>query len=184
MYLFFAGPRTRSQVAKKGERDGQIKEAVKLTVNVEKVKVMAKPKNRAKKETATKAERVLKEKPPGDDNNNNNNNCWESKEKPIERQLISILEHIDSDSENVIQNTEKQRVELLEALRTDLETESRSEKEQEQVRDTSYTLEELRQFLAKSSLRSRFAFVSELESTTQVRGDVKNLKETSINLCL
>lgn len=180
--LIFAGPRTRSQVAKKGEGDGQIKEALKLTVNVEKIKVMAKPKNRSKKGTATKTDRVLKEKAPGDDNNNNNNNCLESKEKPREKRLISILEHIDSDSENVIQNTAKQRVELLEALRTDLETESRSEKEQEQVRDTSYTLEELRQFLAKSSIRSRFAFVTELESTTQVRGDDKNLFENSINL--
>lgn len=180
--LIFAGPRTRSQVAKKGEGGGQIKEAVKLTVNVEKIKVMAKPKKRSKKETATKTDRVLKEKAPGDDNNNNNNNCLESKEKPRETRLISILEHIDSDSENVIQNTAKQRVELLEALRTDLETESRSEKEQEQVRDTSYTLEELRQFLAKSSIRSRFAFVTELESTTQVRGDEKNLLEHSINL--
>lgn len=176
--LIFAGPRTRSQVAKKGEGGGQIKEAVKLTVNVEKIKVMAKPKKRSKKETATKTDRVLKEKAPGDDNNNNNNNCLESKEKPREKRLISILEHIDSDSENVIQNTAKQRVELLEALRTDLETESRSEKEQEQVRDTSYTLEELRQFLAKSSIRSRFAFVTELESTTQVRGDDKH----SINM--
>lgn len=179
--LIFAGPRTRSQVAKKGEGGGQIKEAVKLTVNVEKIKVMAKPKKRSKKETATKTDRVLKEKAPGDDNNNNNN-CLESKEKPREKRLISILEHIDSDSENVIQNTAKQRVELLEALRTDLETESRSEKEQEQVRDTSYTLEELHQFLAKSSIRSRFAFVTELESTTQVRADEKNLLEHSISL--
>lgn len=178
MHLFFAGPRTRSQVAKKVEEGRQKKELLKPTVNVEKVKGMAKPKNRGKKETATKAERVLMEKAPGDDNNNNNN-CCESKEKPRERRLISILEHVDSDSENVIQNID--HLEWLEVLRADLEIKTGREKEQEQVRETSYTLEELRQFLAKSSIRSRFAFVSELESTTQVRGDKKNLDQNSIN---
>lgn len=77
--------------------------------------------------------------------------------------------------EQLSQNSAKHRAELLQALNAELGADAGRERSVEM--DMSYSLDELRQFVAQSSICRHFTFVQQLEGTTQVRHKAQQHEE-------